>query len=778
MSTPALHGANGNGHVAGRDTRAIGLPLVLVVDDEPANLATLRQILSADYRLVYARSGTEALAAAKKHRPALVLLDIEMPDMNGYAVCRRLKADPATENVPVIFVSARGDVGDESAGFECGGVDYIVKPVSPALVRARVRTHLSLVRASLLERYVHELETQQIKIDRLSRIRTILSDINFAIMRVRERKALLDEACRIAVERGGFGTAWIALAGQAAAALGAAACQGIEADRFDALLDAENRAAGGEHPGAPSRVAAAGVPVCCNNLHAGPSADDPTCADALAHDFASLIALPLGPAEHPVGVMVLYAYEAEFFDEIELKLLGEFAGDISFALKHIEQAERVDYLSFYDDLTGLPNATLFRDRLGQLIQAATHEGGGAFVAMIDLHRFKQLNDTYGRHVGDQVLRAVGERLAGGLSRPCTAARIAADTFALVAPCAGDEDVSTWVGELEDLLERPLAIDGGSLPLPSRLGIAVFPHDGRDAETLYTHAETALKQAKASGERRSFFSAELNDRMADKFELERLLALALDAHQFELHFQPKIDLATGAIVGAEALIRWRHPVRGLLSPLEFIPLAEESGLIVPIGGWVIDAVCEQQSLWRGRNTRIVPVALNLSAPQFRTGNLHERVQDALARNGLAPSTIELELTESLLMHNLHDVERSMHQFHAMGLQLSLDDFGTGYSSLAYLKHLPFDTVKIDRAFVTDVTTSADDAALSTAIIAIAHGLRMHVVAEGVETREQADFLRDKDCDQMQGYLFSRPVPARDFERMLQEGRRFERRLATA
>ncbi|MBI3561453.1 MAG: EAL domain-containing protein [Gammaproteobacteria bacterium] len=741
---------------------------LLIVDDEPSNLATLKQILAPSYSLVFARNGTEALAAAEKHRPALILLDIQMPDMDGYSVCKKLKADESTEDIPVIFVSSLSEVGHEAAGFECGAVDYIVKPVSPALVHARVRTHISLVRTTMLERYIKQLEVQQEKIARLNRIQAVLSAINSAIVRIRDRQALFDETCRIAADYGEFDTAWIGLCAADDSVLTPVAYMGIELNRLQDLLKT-SELQGSFQPCVLDQALTSRSTAFRNDIStiAHPS---PLCRDALEHGYRSIIALPLVPQAQTVGVMVLYARAANFFDEAELKLLNELGGDIAFALNHIEQEERVNYLSYYDTLTGLPNNSLFLDRLGQIIQSARHERNTAFVVIINLDRFKLLNDTLGRHVGDQVLKTVGERLSRGLSRPFTAARLASDNFALAWTRTPDRDVAVWVGLIADLLDKPMLVEGRELHLSVHMGIAAYPLDGEDAESLFKNAEAALKQAKANGERHAYYSPEISARMAEKIELERLLRTALDQRQFVLFYQPKVDLRTGRIASAEALIRWRHPQRGIILPKEFIPLAEETELIVPIGDWIIHTVCAQQLAWQTNLVNIVPVAINLSALQFKKGQVQEFVRQALLEYRLKSDFVELELTESLVMQNLQEAEKIMREFRAMGLRLSLDDFGTGYSSLAYLKRFPFDTVKIDQAFISDVNHNPEDAAIATAIIAMAHSLQMNVIAEGVETEAQLNFLRVKGCDQIQGYFFSKPVSADEFEAMLRSDKR--------
>lgn len=741
---------------------------ILVVDDEPANLATLKQILDGHYALVFARSATECLAAARKHRPALILLDIQMPDMDGYTVCRTLKADPLTENTPVIFVSALGDVGDEAAGFAAGGVDYIIKPVSPPLVLARVHTHLSLVRATTLEIHVRQLEIERAKTARLSRILAVLSGTNSTIVRVREPQALVEEACHIAVEQGGFGLAWIGMTGTDGHTLTLAASQGVEMQAAASMRIAANEESGGEQllvSEIPEEVLKTGKAACCNDvrLSAGHSR---SCRDALDQGYLSIVGLPLTTSEQLAGVMVLYAREANYFDDEEMKLLNELAGDISFALQAIKYEKQASFLSYYDSLTALPNTTLFLDRLEQLVQAAARDHGMAFVMAINLDRFKPLNDSLGRHVGDQVLRITAKRLGASISNTCTVTRIGADNFAIAGTLPNNEAINTLCEQIIAILNEPLSVDHQSVQISARLGVALYPDDGGDGASLFHNAEAALKQSKLAKTAVLFYSPEINARLAEKAEHEQQLRDALEQQHFVMHYQPKVALSSGRIAGAEALIRWQHPERGLIPPTRFIPLAEETGLIVPIGEWVIRSVCAQQAAWLRAGVPIVPVALNLSALQFKQGNVLEIVKDALSSHALDPRWIELELTESLVMDNTDEAQKAMHAFRDLGLSLSLDDFGTGYSSLAYLRRFPFNTVKIDYTFVTEITRSPEDAVIATAIVAMAHSLNMHVVAEGVETEAQLRFLKTRQCDQIQGFYFSPPVAPAEFAIMLE------------
>ena len=746
---------------------------ILIIDDEPSDLASLKQILGDHYSLVFATNGKEGLAAVTKHRPALILLDVQMADIDGFTVCKRIKENPDTESIPVIFISAMGEVDDETTGFACGGVDYIIKPVSPAIVRARVATHLSLVHAATLELYVKQLDVERNKTAKLSRILAVLSGTNSAIVRIRNPDELTAEACRIAVTLGGFGVAWIGLA-QPDATVQVVASEGIDAAPLN-----KSQAMPGSSAAAvdiAGRVLRANRTCLFNDVQFS-AESSPTCHDALSRGFQSVVGMPLSTNEKVVGVMVLYAREANFFDDEEIKLLGELAGDISFALQAIDYGKRANFLAYYDALTGLPNTTLYLDRLEQLIQSARTDGGQAFAVILNLNRFKELNDSFGRHIGDKVLIAVARYLDEGLLQPCSVARIGADNFALAGLNSATDYVSSLCDQIMIFLNKPWQIEGKLFNLSPRLGIAIYPGDADNAETLFKNAESASKQAKLIKSMFSYYSPELNVRVAEKIELENMLKHALEHNQFVMHYQPKVELVSGEIVGAEALIRWNHPERGMMRPSEFIPIAEETGLIVPMGTWVIQQVCAQQAIWKHNQVPIVPVALNLSALQFRQNDIVQIVKDSLFDNDLDPHDLELELTESLVMQNLEEAETIMASFQRFGLSLSLDDFGTGYSSLAHLKQFPFDTVKIDRTFITDITRNPDDAAIAMAIIAMAHNLNMKVVAEGVETEAQLQFLRRKNCDQIQGYLFSPPVPAEQFAAMLNEQKHIEPTVET-
>jgi diguanylate cyclase (GGDEF)-like protein/PAS domain S-box-containing protein len=619
---------------------------------------------------------------------------------------------------------------------------------------------------------ITDQKEQQEKIARLSRISTVLSGINSAIVRIHDREQLLQEACRVAVSLGELSMAWIGLIdpdtldGTVAASAGGDA-HDLEQIQLTARTDSPHRYL-------PACIALREMrSVICNDVRLDVM---PASRGAALYErgHKSIAAWPLIVDNKAIGVLVLRASETGFFDEGEMKLLNELAGDLSFGLQFIEKEERLNYLAYYDALTGLPNRTLFLDRLSQYLLTPKSNGDVAAVVMMDLQHFAQLNDGLGRHTGDAIIRAVAGRVKRVLHEPCSLAHISGGAFAIAIPGLkhGTDAVSVLEQQVFETLLQPFIVGGREIRVAARAGIALWPTDGNDAESLFRHAEVALNKAKSLAEQYLFYAPQMNAAISARMALEDDLQEALNQRQFVIYYQPRVDISSGRIVGAEALIRWQHPVRGLVSPVEFIPLAEETGLIVPIGAWVIDEVCLQQAGWLAQGVQVVPVAVNLSTVQFKKGQVLQTINDCMKSHRIESHHIEFELTESMVMDDPEQGSRNLQALKKLGLKLSLDDFGTGYSSLAYLKRFPFDFVKIDRAFVTDITRSAEDAAIATAIIAMAHSLNLRVVAEGVETREQLEYLREHQCDELQGYYFSESLPAQEFEAMLRSGKRLQ------
>ncbi|WP_137173893.1 EAL domain-containing protein [Massilia sp. HP4] len=440
--------------------------------------------------------------------------------------------------------------------------------------------------------------------------------------------------------------------------------------------------------------------------------------------------------------------------------------DVTTAKRYEAELERHAH---YDTLTGLANRALLNDRIERAIGNAGNVP--VWTVLLDFDHFKLINDTLGRRAGDEALRMLAGRIKGTLRPVDTAARVGGDDFVLVLVGVADErQAAARIQQVREAVAEPIQLAGQRLVLNCSAGVAAFPADGLDADTLVKHAEIAMYRAKQGGRNGvQFYAPHMNAQAFDRLALESALRHALQDEQFELHFQPQVDLATGRVVGTEALIRWRHPLLGTVRPDRFIALAEETGLIVPIGAWVLLAACRQNRRWQRAGLGPLRIAVNLSARQFAEPDLVDTVARVLAETGLPPSSLEIELTESMMMADADAAIHTMECLKRMGVKLSIDDFGTGYSSLQYLKRLPVDVLKIDRSFVQDIVGNPDGAALVDAIISLAHGLRMQVIAEGVETIEQLDYLRGCGCDEVQGHVFSRPQPVERVEALLRAGR---------
>lgn len=448
-----------------------------------------------------------------------------------------------------------------------------------------------------------------------------------------------------------------------------------------------------------------------------------------------------------------------------------FIGILNDVTDRVNYETQLQHLASHDELTGLANRHLLADRLGQAITYACRSHRLVAVMLLDLDRFKVVNDSLGHGTGDSLLKVVADRLSACARPGDTVARLGGDEFVVVmADVAQENDVAHLVRKVLDVLAQDIRVMGHDVVATASLGIALYPRDGEEAETLLKHADVAMYRAKEMGRNSfQFYTPEMNARTLQRLELEGLLRRALERNELVLLYQPKVELEHGRVVGAEALIRWRHPRLGMVSPAEFIPLAEETGLIVPIGDWVIQEACKQLRKWQDEGMAAIGVAVNLSARQFGQEDLPKVVAQALRLSGVDARCLELELTESAVMKEPQRAVTTLIELKRIGVRLSLDDFGTGYSSLNYLKRFPIDALKIDQSFVRDIPADPDDAAIAVAVISLAHGLRLGVVAEGVETEEQLAFLRRHGCDEMQGYYFSRPLPADQFAMLMHEGR---------
>lgn len=695
---------------------------ILLVDDVPGNIHELMAALKSEYRIVAANSGAKAIDIVMGPTPPdLVLLDIVMPGMNGYEVCRRIKSTKAGNRIPVIFVTVVDAPQEKIQGFDVGGCDYITKPFDIDEVRARVRTHLELAR---LRRFLEQLVAQRTALLNKSEEKyRILADYspNWEYWTAPDGRYLyVSPAC---TEESGYSPQDFFADAQLMEKI-------IHPDDL-AAWHARGTTSDGQHDGQPLIV----------RIRA---------KDGREHWI-----------EHICKTVV----------DAQGNSLGQ-RGSMRDISQRRYAEERLNFFINRDPLTGLPNRVLFREILGNALLRTERDQTPFALLLLDLDNFKTINESLGHSVGDQVLIEAVKRLQDLLPDVNALARIGGDEFCIVL---SQDEGTPWIDlvaqRMLDALTAPFVLDNGnSVYVGASAGIAMCPNDGRDAETLQSHADAALHQAKLRGRGMlQFFSSEMSSRAKRRLTLEADLRRSVEREELRVYYQPQVDLTSGAIVGLEALVRWQHPRHGLIPPGEFIPLAEESGYIVSLGNWVLRAACRQIRQWADAGLALRQVAVNVSAVQLSRGALVEAVRNALQESGVAASQLELEITESSIMLDREESLRTLVSLRALGVQLSIDDFGTGYSSLAYLQQMEVHKLKVDMAFVRDMTTNANNASIVKAIIALGHSLGLEIIAEGVETPEQAQSLLALRCDVMQGYLISKPLCSEDMTRFLNENR---------
>src|SRR6266581_4739282 len=578
----------------------------------------------------------------------------------------------------------------------------------------------NVVRIDGISRDITERREHERKLAQLSRVHAVLSGINSAIVRVHSRDELFRDACRIAVGAGQFRMAWVGVVDCEAMQVKPVAWDGEVRGFFDNVPLAVTETGG---PSLVGQAVREKKPVISSDIQNDPQRMMKK--ECLERGINSLAVLPLIVGGEAVGVLALYAGESGFFDSEEMQLLVQLAGDIAFALEHIGQEERLTYLAYYDALTGLPNRALF-------------------------HEFAQ-------------------RLKTIWPEPDHAARISADIFAgALADVRDPSNIAYSIDRtVAAIIEAPFAVEGKELRIATTAGVAVFPTDGEDADTLFRNAEAALEKAKESGERYLFYRPEMNSRVAETLLLENKLRQAIKLDQFVLHYQPKVDGRSGCVSGLEALIRWQDPETGLVPPVKFIPILEETGMILEVGQWAIRKALEDSRRWRMKDGSPPRIAVNVSPIQLQQRNFVEAVRRSVEEAGGEGRQLDLEITEGLIMRDIEENIQKLSAIREMGLQIAIDDFGTGYSSLAYLAKLPVNALKIDRSFIITMTSNPQSMTIVTTIISLAHSLGLKVIAEGVDAEEQAKYLRLLGCDEMQGYLFSRPVPPDKVEDLLNQ-----------
>ena len=609
--------------------------------------------------------------------------------------------------------------------------------------------------------------------ERLSRMFAALSATNEAIMRAKSRGELHRLVCEAAATGGKFTSTTIALVRPGSDYLEIVATAGPAAEGAQQVTLSTNEA----HPegrGTCGRAFRSRKPSIINDY----------CAEtdtAAFHERARLdgtkssASFPLIVNGEAVGVMIFVASEKDTFTPEFAELLQRLADNLAFALEGFDRAdeknkadERIEYLASHDSLTNLPNRETFNELLHHAILAADRQKRQFAVLFIDLDRFKVINDSLGHDAGDTLLVAISERLRGSLRASDVVARLGGDEFVVILEEAAERhDVERIAGDLLAALSQPVQLSGHECHTTASIGIAMYPADGADVQALTKNADMAMYLAKEDGKNGfRFFSNEIKAQSIERLTTESALRRALERDQFSLDYQPKVDMASGQISGVEALLRWAHPELGRVAPGQFIPLAEEIGLIVPIGRWVLKQACAQNMEWQRHGLRPVTMAVNLSPRQFTDPNLLNDIDEALAASGMPPALLQLEVTESMVMRNVSRAVHVLDAIQSRGIRLAIDDFGTGYSSMSLMKQFPIDTIKIDRSFVRDLPDDSEDVAIAQAIISMGKALGMTIVAEGVETAEQQEFLRAHACDEMQGFLFSRPLPPRDLAELLE------------
>ena len=677
---------------------------VLVADDD----LTVRLLMQAalqghEFAVTLAEDGEEALQAFAAAPFDVVLLDVDMPRRDGYQVCAEIRRVWGMD-IPVVLVTGHDDVDSIERAYQLGATDFIAKPINWTLLAHRLRYVL---------RAFHTLQSLNVS---EAKNRAMLRALPDLLLRV--------DASGQVIERHGR--------------------PGLLNDLFQGALTLTERL--------PDDAAA----LCLKAVGY-------TLATGHVENVQFKVAAAGGPCYVEGRIAAIGAHDA-------LCLLHD-------ATNRHEAERKVRYLAYYDTLTNLPNRQFFRELLERAIARAQRQKEQLAVLFMDLDGFKGINDSFGHHIGDQVLQWAAERLRTGLrmsdvpsreSREWSEepgqgdldiARLGGDEFTiLLSHLQHPENALGVARRVGDLMRQPFIIEGHELVTTTSIGISIFPDDAHDAASLLKFADTAMYAAKTQGrDNCQYYSAPLTERAVKRLSMESSLRLALDRNEFHLVYQPQIDVKTGLILSVEALLRWQHPERGLIPPLEFIPLAEENGMILPIGAWVLHTACTDAMRWQALDRPAIQVAVNLSPVQFRNPYLQRDVLEVLRDTHLPVEQLELEITESVLMDDAGHTLTALRNLRETGLRIALDDFGTGYSSLSYLKRLPLSNLKVDRSFVCDLPASPEDEAIIGAVVAMAGKLGMRVTAEGVETQAQSDILVKLGCHTLQGYLFSKPVP---------------------
>lgn len=682
---------------------------ILLVDDQPTSLLVLRDLLQDLATLYFATDGAHALELARQHHPELIVLDIEMPGMDGFAVCRSLKADPATRDIAIVFMTSHIDIEHEIASLTEGGIDFLRKPLHAVSSRIRIKNLLDL--SSYSRQVAAEKEWLKVTLDSIGDA-VIATDLDGKISfmnPIAERMTgwLAKEALKRPIEEvmqlrdahtlePHWNPIYFAIKEQRVVAM-ALNCQLVS--RTGQLFQVEDSAA----------------PI-------------------------------IDPNGRCLGSIVVFHDVSE---------------SMALALK-------MSHLANHDPLTNLPNRVLLYDRIEQAIKKAEQLHHKLALLLIDLDNFKYVNDSIGHNFGDLLIKQAAERLGSICSAGTTLARLGGDEFVLVLPELWSvEEVSLFAGQVHSQFQQAFVLEDKKYQMAVSIGVSIYPDDAQTIEMFMRHADVAMFKAKSEGRNRTrFFSDELEQQIIHRHQLELLLRDTLANQQLQVYYQPKLCLATGKLLGAEALARMQNHLGQWISPIEFIPLAEETGLIAELGQQVLYQACEQCLSWQQLGYRI-PISVNIAAAQFADLLLVKQITDLITALRMPASLLELEVTESALMLDVSKTQNILSQLKATGICISIDDFGTGYSSLSYLKKFQVDVLKIDKSFVQDMLTDRGDMEIVKAVISLAQSMNLQLIAEGIETETQKETLLQLGCQMGQGYLFSKPLSAADFKCYLQQ-----------
>ena len=702
------------------ESTAIKKPLVLVVDDDMASRKLIRKTLQREgFEVIEAENGELALAAFDERHPDIVLLDVEMPVMDGFTACVQLRQRLHADHLPVLMVTGLEDIGSVNRAYDAGATDFITKPINWPVLGHRIRY---MLRSS---------ET--------------MVDLAYTVRELHNNRVRLTNAQRIAqlgnweIDPETLTMSW--------------------SEEVYRILGVEPKSV------TPSLTALLGA------VHQ----ED---REQVRHWFS--LALKTGDA-HGINHRIMRSEGnlRNVYQQVEAIIdldgrVSRLHGTIQDITERQKFEDKIRELAYFDTLTGLPNRESFMMHVDQSIKSASRHKQKLAALFLDLDDFKRINDTLGHTIGDLLLKAIAERLLDCLRSSDVighteenvsthmVARFGGDEFTLLlTEIRGSQDAVVVAQRIMDSLMRPVNLAGHEVVITPTIGIAIFPEDGGNTEVLFRNADTAMYSAKRGGKNHfQFYNDAMNVSARERLTMENQLRKALERNELQLHYQPQLEVESGRIIGVEALLRWQNEELGNVTPDRFIPMAEDSGLIIPIGEWVLRTACTQLKAWQDTGVPLARMAVNISVRQFMHHGFLLLVEQVLEETGLDPDSLELEITESLLMTDADGAITILSELKKLGVLLAIDDFGTGYSSLSYLKRFPIDRLKVDQTFVREITTNIEDAAITKAVIAMANTMDIRVIAEGVETEEQLRYLTEKRCHEIQGYYLSRPVPAHE------------------